>query len=188
MANIYIVASYNNTLIGKLIRWRARLKFWNRYAGDDYTHISLSLESNLENMMSFARKEVDNPFNAGLIKESIREGMFAKANEKSKIAVMKLSVTEQEFNNIKNLMSKYWRYRQKWKYNFVGLISMLLVGRGKMREDSYFCSQWVADILKECNFKVFHNKESFNVRPFDFYCVLNKYIIYEGQTKKYPYN
>lgn len=107
MADIYIVASYNNTLIGKLIRLRARLKFWNRYVGDEYTHISLSLEPTLENMMSFARKEINNPFNAGLIKENIREGMFAKANEKGQIAVMKISVTEQEFDDIEEQIPRH---------------------------------------------------------------------------------
>lgn len=34
---IYIVISCNDTVIGKMIRKRGELKFWNRYKGDCYT-------------------------------------------------------------------------------------------------------------------------------------------------------
>lgn len=76
MHKIYIVLSYNNTLPGKLIKFRAKLKFWNRWAGDCYSHASLATSNKLDNMMSFARKGIKNPFNSGLIKEDINKGMF----------------------------------------------------------------------------------------------------------------
>ena len=68
---VYVVTSYLDTVPGKLIKLRAEMKFWNRYLGDGYSHVSLSRDNTLTNMMSFARKELHNPFNSGLIKESI---------------------------------------------------------------------------------------------------------------------
>ena len=53
---IEIVASYTDTVPGKIIKLRAAMKFWNLYSGDTYSHISLSRDSKLGNMMSFARK------------------------------------------------------------------------------------------------------------------------------------
>ena len=67
---IYLVASYTDTFIGRLICWRAKIRFWNRYEGDNYSHVSLAISPGLGEMMSFARKRVNNPFVAGLIKES----------------------------------------------------------------------------------------------------------------------
>ena len=91
--NIYIVDSFTNTVAGRIIKWRASLKFWNRYDGDTYSHTSLSRDIKLGNMMSLARREIDNPLNCGFIKEDIRKDFFALNKDKSKIAVMELPVT-----------------------------------------------------------------------------------------------
>ena len=126
---IEIVASYTDTVPGKIIKFRAAMKFWNRYSGDTYSHISLSRDSKLGNMMSFARKEINNPFNSGLIKEDIRTGMFALKPDVSRIAVMELKVSEQQYNNISSLMDYYWQNKDNYKFNFVGLTSMLIYGK-----------------------------------------------------------
>lgn len=76
LKNIYIVTSFTNTFPGKIIVGRARMKFWNRYEGDCYSHVSISMDCHLNNMLSFARKKLNNPFKAGLVKEDIRKGMF----------------------------------------------------------------------------------------------------------------
>lgn len=185
--NIYIVASYTDTVPGKLIATRAKLKFWNRYDGDGYSHISLSSTKTLKDMLSFARKEMDNPFNSGLVSEDIGKEMFVLKPEKSKIAVMEIPVTEEQFVDIEKLMEYFWETRDKYNFNFLGLTSMLICGRGLSLEDTYFCSQWVDTVLKECGIDFFNGEKSYNIRPFDFYCQLKKYIIYEGLTKDYPF-
>ena len=87
--NIYIVDSFTNTVPGRIIKWRASLKFWRRYDGDTYSHTSLSRDIKLGNMMSLARKEINNPLNCGFIKEDIRKDVFALNKEKSKIFASK---------------------------------------------------------------------------------------------------
>ena len=135
---IEIVASYTDTVPGKLIKLRAAMKFWNRYSGDTYSHISLSRDRKLGNMMSFARKEINNPFNSGLIKEDIRTGMFALKPNVSRIAVMELNVSEQQYNKLSSLMNYYWENRDKYNFNYVGLTSMLIYGKGIDFPNSFF--------------------------------------------------
>ena len=183
---IEIVASYTDTVPGKIIKLRAAMKFWNRYPGDTYSHISLSRDRKLGNMMSFARKEINNPFNSGLIKENIRTGMFALKPDVSRIAVMELKVSEQQYNNLSSLMDYYWQNKDKYKFNFAGLTTMLIYGKGIDIPNSFFCSQWVATVLQDSGIDIFDGKKPKDIRPFDFYGTLKDSIIYEGLTVEYP--
>lgn len=184
--NLEIVASFNNTIPGRMIQFRAAMKFWNRYPGDTYSHISLSHDVKLGNMMSFARKEINNPFNAGLIKEDIRTGMFKQNKKYSKIAVMKLEVTSEQYDRVLERMKWYWEHREEFGFNFEGLTSMLFVGKGVAPKNKFFCSQWVASVLKESGIDLFDGKDPKDIKPFDFYGVLKDHIIYEGPTIEYP--
>lgn len=183
---IYIVASYNDTLPGKLICGRAKLKFWKRYPGDTYSHVSLSRDSSLNNMMSFARKKINTPLNAGLVKEDINRGMFALKRNISKIAVMEICVSDKTYDKIGEAMDAYWKRKDSLKFNFFGLGVMLFLARGVSMKNHYFCSQWVATVLQECDLDIFDGKKPYNIRPFDFYTKLQDNIIYEGLTIDYP--
>ncbi len=185
--SIYIVASYTDTVPGKLITARAKLKFWNRYDGDTYSHISLSRDSKLNNMISFARKEIGNPFNSGMIKEDIRKDMFTRVPEKSKIAVMQLGVSLEQVAAFTTNLNRDWERRDNFQFNYIGLVALLCTGTfGLSRENHYFCSQWATSILRESGIEIFEGKRPQDIRPFDFYRVLKEYIIYEGLTRDYP--
>lgn len=183
---IYIVASRNRTLAGWLIRARARLKFWNRYAGDGYSHISLSLDPELSRMMSFARRRLHNPLAAGLVREDIRTGVFALHPEQSRIAVFALPVTAEQRVRLGALMEADWARRDALRYNFLGLFAMLVCARGAARPDHYFCSQWACELLDRCGIRLFGGKKPYHIRPFDFYCALRGCLVYEGATTGYP--
>jgi len=161
------------------------MKFWNRYQGDCYSHISLSLDPNLAHMMSFARKKINNPFISGLVVEDIGGGLFAKCPKENKIAVMKIDITKRQYIQVERLMNVYWNRRTELRYSFAGLFSMLLYGKGVNLENHYFCSQWVDEVLKRCGLDFFKGKCSYNIRPFDFYSVLKDHIEYEGLTANY---
>lgn len=186
--NIYVVSSFTDTVPGKLIRARATLKFWNRYPGDYFSHVSLCKDKKLGDMMSFARKEIKNPFNSGLIKENIREGLFKINSDKSIIAVMKLKVSDEQYVKLCEVMNRYWELRDTYKFNYLGLINMLLFGRGINRKNHFFCSQWVDTVLKEIGVDLFDGIPSYNIRPFDFYNALRNNIIYEGNIQDYLSN
>lgn len=183
---IEIVASFTDTVPGKMIRLRAAMKFWNRYPGDTYSHISLSRDSKLGHMLSFARKEINNPFDSGLVMEDIHSGMFALKPDISKIAVMELKVSPEQYQKISLIMDYFWAHKEQYHFNFPGLASMLFCGKGVEIPNHYFCSQWVATVLKDSGIDLFDGKNPKDVRPFDFYGRLQDHIIYEGLTTGYP--
>lgn len=185
--NIYIVASCNHTLAGRLIRERAKLKFWNRYPGDEYSHISLSLDEKLDNMRSFARKKPNNPLISGLVAENIRAGVFSFWPEKSKIAVFKIPCSAEQYAGIQKTMDEAWKNRNSLKYNFLGLFLMLLIGRGATVKNHYFCSQWAAEVLKENGLEFFESVKPCHIRPFDMYSALRKFLAFEGCLMEYPF-
>lgn len=181
---IYIVDSYTDTWPGKLIVFRAKLKFWNRYDGDIYSHTSISLEQELTRMFSFARRGMHNPFNAGLIQESIKTGLFSRKPRVSRMAVFELPLSEEQHECLEKQMKADWAKRDMLKYNFGGIMAQLLFARGVAQKDRYFCSQWVASLLGGCGVDLFH-KNPVHVRPFDFYTALKDNLIYEGLVKDY---
>lgn len=183
--NIYIVASFTNTVPGRLIRARATLKFWNRYPGDYYSHVSLCKDEKLGDMMSFARKEINNPLNSGLVKENIREGLFKLNSDKSIIAVMRLKITDEQYKKLIEVMDRYWVNKDSYKFNYLGLVNMLFFARGINISNHFFCSQWVDTVLKEIGIDLFNGIPSHNIRPFDFYSALKDNIIYEGNINDY---
>ena len=100
---------------------------------------------------------------------------------------MELPVTLEQYNKISNLIDYYWSHRNEYSYNFIGILSMLAIGKGIAPKNSFFCSQWVATVLQEAGVNLFADKEPKDVRPFDFYGALEDKIIYEGSVVKYPY-
>lgn len=183
---IYIVTSCCSTLPGHLIRARAKMKFWNRYEGDRYSHVSVAFDEQLCEMFSFARKELHNPLDSGLIRENIRTGVFAFHPALDWIAVFRFPVSQAQYQDIRRRVERYWGRRDELHYNFLGLFSMLLVGKGVCHEDHYFCSQWVAELLEQSGICLFDGKAPQNVRPFDFYSALNQFKLFEGPLRKYP--
>lgn len=186
MNKIYIVLSYNGTGPGRLIKLRSSVRFWNNPPGYQYTHVSLAVNDQLDHMLSFARKEINRPLHAGLIKEDIRKEMFAVKAAVSRIAVMEMEVSPEEYQKVCQRMNAYWKKRDSLHFHFLGLTTMLLVSRAIPVPNRFFCSQWVATVLRESGLDLFPDKKLHNIRPFDFYSVLDQNIIYEGMTTEYP--
>jgi hypothetical protein len=73
--------------------------------------------------------------------------------------------------------------KDRYKYNFIGLIGILLNFPIK-RENHYFCSQFVSEILMESN--VFDsNKTPELIRTNDLFKIKNKEVIWEGFANEY---
>lgn len=66
---VYILLSKTKTVPSNLIKLMTR---------EPYCHTSLALDISLDEMYSFARKGVYNPFNSGFISENIEKGIFGK--------------------------------------------------------------------------------------------------------------
>ena len=174
---IYIVLAHTGTLASKIIRWRT---------GHTFSHSSISMDDNLDNMYSFARKGIYNPFQAGFVTEDIRSGVFGK-KRKTNIAVFSLDVSMEQYYGISETLNEFVLLQNKLKYNYGALFYMIFFEYKKELTDRFVCSQFIASVLKINNIKLF-NKESSAVSPQDFYEPLKNMgkLIYEGNILLYP--
>lgn len=171
--NLYIVLSKTNTVLGRAIR---------KYLGVEYNHCSISLDSSLEQLYSFGRKHVYNFVSAGFVIEGKDHGFF-KVYKNSNISVLKWSVTKQEWECVRQTIEKFKVNNESYKYNILGLISSS-VDIPYSRENEYFCSQFVADVLEKSG--VYHfNKDTRLVKPHEFLSMTNMTTTYTGKIGSY---
>lgn len=170
---IYIVVSRTNTTLGRLIQ---------RKLGVAYNHCSISLDASLETIYSFGRKELRNIFRAGFVQESKSRGFFKEHND-SGIAVVRISVSVEEYEQIYKILKEFQSQQAQYKYSMLGLLYCYL-GIPHKRKDKYFCSQFVAEVLLKAGLTLFKKPETL-VRPHDFLSLNIGELIYRGQISNY---
>lgn len=169
---IYLVLSYTGTLLSRAI---------NRMTYDDYAHVSLCLEGTFNKMYSFGRKYPSNPIFAGLVTEDLFKGVFT--NKNSKCLIYKLTITEEQYNKLISELSRFMDEQSKYKYNFLGLITLKL-NKAYKRRYHYFCSQFVCELLMNSNITSF-DKDPALIRPCELINLDNKSLVYEGTIKDF---
>ena len=77
MKRIYIILTYTGTILSRIIKY---------YTKDEFSHVSIALDSELRHMYSFGRLNPYNPFWAGFVHERINSGTFKRfSNTRAKI-------------------------------------------------------------------------------------------------------
>ena len=137
---IYIVLTDTGTVLSKIIR---------RYTGCPLNHVSIAFDEQLEEMYSFGRVQQRNPFSGGFVKERAGEGLLKDAQ----CAVFRFRVTEDELRQIRGRILEIERERDRYTYNFIGLIGVIL-NREICRKRAYFCSQFVVAMLATAGIKI----------------------------------
>ena len=153
---VYILLSKTNTLPSKFIKLMTR---------EPYCHTSISMDKDLHELYSFARRGVYNPFNSGFIKEDIEKGIFGK-HKKTKCVVYELVVSNKQYEHILQEISRFEKHQDKYNYNFMGVFSVFF-HLAYDREYNFFCSQFVAAVLRNSGIDIFNKKPGL-VKPGDF--------------------
>lgn len=153
---IYILLSKTETIPSNLIKL---------FTGEPYSHTSLALDISLNEMYSFARRGMYNPFNGGFISENIEKGIFGKHKE-TRCTVYELNVTKRQYDHIQRELVRFKKHPERYGYNFLGVFSVFF-HRAMDREYNYFCSQFVAAVLRNAEVDIFHKKPGL-VKPGDF--------------------
>lgn len=170
---VYIVISKTSTLPSNVI------KMWTK---EPYAHTSLALDIELNEMYSFARKKLNNPFNCGFISEDITSGVFGRDVD-TVCRVSRLRITEEQYVALTDKLSIFKDNKDAYKYNYWGILGVM-VNRPVERDYNYFCSQFVYRILEESGIELF-NKDPGLVRPEDFRTWDGLELIYEGKLNRY---
>ncbi len=170
---VYVLLTGTNTIIARLIRL---------YTGEPFSHASIALDMQLDELYSFARKQRFNPLNSGFVREDIDKGVFG-ADKNAHCGVYKIPVTEEQYEYICKEIQHFKTHKDEYGYNYLGLFSALV---GKDVDDGihFMCSQFVYHVLSKCDVPLFV-REKGPVRPFHFHANLTSRMIYTGNLHKY---
>ncbi len=171
--SIYILISKTSTMPSYFI------KKWTK---EPYAHTSLALDIELREMYSFARKGMHNPFNCGFISEDIESGIFGR-DVNTRCVVFELPVTAEQHEKVLDELNKFKAYPEKYKYNYWGIFGVVR-NKAVERKYNYFCSQFVATVLKRAGIDIL-DKEPGLIRPEDFRRCKALNVIYKGLLVNY---
>jgi hypothetical protein len=169
---IYVIISKTMTIPGRVIR---------KFTGGQYSHASISLDKNLNEIYSFARLNYYSPLIAGFIRESVSSLSLGK-EEGVDVKLYKIPVTNYQFRSIKRTIERFKENSDKYLYNILALV-LFPVTEFNVR-DTYICTEFVAKTL--ANAKIKPDKLMKNrITPKEIIDALKEYEIYSGSLNEY---
>ena len=171
MKKIYIILTYTGTITSKLVR------LFTKY---EYSHVSISLDKNIDYMYSFGRKGVHNIFNAGFIKET-KNSKFFKVFNKTKCIILEILVDNKKYKKLIKVLKKYEDNKDIYRYDTIGLFLRIFKLTHK-RKNYFVCTEFVGSVLKEAEIYDFNKKI---IKPYHFLNIPNNKVIYKGNLLEY---
>jgi hypothetical protein len=166
--NIYLIFSKTGTWLSRLI---------SLFIEGKYVHASISLDNSFSQMYSFGRVNPSNPFSAGFVEENLYEGVYKKFS-RCECLIYRVETTEDQYNILKEEIKRFSKEKYKYRYNFLGLFGVLF-NKHFERENYYFCSQFVSEVLIKTSIYNTDKKPEL-IKTDDLISIENKEIIYEG--------
>ncbi len=137
MAEVYILLTRTGSFFSQTI---------GLYTKAPYNHVSISLDKELTELYSFGRKTPYNPMRAGFVKEGIHGGIYGRFPN-TKCELYSLQVTDRQKEKITRVINHFKKNAKHYRYNFLG-IAAVPFGKALERSNAFFCSQFVATVLK----------------------------------------
>jgi hypothetical protein len=172
--NIYVLLSDTGTCFTRLIQG---------FTGAPFNHASLVLDENLQEVYSFGRKYAKNPLFAGFVKEDVYEGTF-RHFPNTRCVLLRIPVSGEQRAAISQVIQQFNEKKHTYRYNLIGLLGVLLDVDFKLA-DSFFCSQFVAEVLRISGMKLWERPSAL-VTPNDFLVHEKFEVVYEGLLFDYP--
>ena len=169
MKKIYFVLTHSGSFLSNCVKL---------YTRKEYSHVSISLDENLEHMYSFGRLQAYNPFFGGFVQESPKYGTFKRfKNTSAKIYSLEIG----DYNKIKSIISKFDENKDNYRFNMIGLIAVVL-HRSVKRNNHFYCAEFVKYVLDNTDLDIVLPDI---VRPGDFQNIDGCFCEYTGQLKDY---
>ncbi len=171
MKKIYFVLTDTGTMLSRIIKF---------FMKDEYAHISLSLDKDLNHMYSFGRLNPYNPFIGGFIHESTRRGTFKRfKNTRARITV--LNVTDEQYEKLRFLILNIKHNRKSFSFNVLGLFAIYFkIKLSKKR--CFYCAEFIKYITEKSEIDL--NLPEL-IRPEDFRDIANTKVVYLGLLQAY---
>ena len=171
MKKIYIILTHTGTIPSKVIR---------RYTKAPFSHVSISLDRELNEMYSFGRL---NPYNfiiAGFVHEGLNFGTFKRFKE-TETNIYSLEIEDEQYEEIKRIIYNIKSSETRYKFNNMGLIAVAFHKRIQ-RKYKFYCAEFLKYLLDEAKVE---NNLPYIVRPEDFMKVDGMNLIYSGKLRDY---
>lgn len=173
MKKIYIILTHTGTILSKIIK---------RYMGDEFSHVSIALDLELDEMYSFGRFHPYNPFVAGFVHEKIDDGTF-KRFKNTKTKIIELEINEEQYLMVKEKIKSIEEKKEKYKFNILGLFAIGFNVKIKAK-NSFYCAEFVKFLLHESNIDISLPEL---IRPENFNSLYKGKEIYSGLLRNYVY-
>ena len=154
-------------------------KLIKQYTKEPLNHASIAFDADLQEVYSFGRKSPGNPFLGGFVREDVYSPFF----HASFCAVYSCRVPVKAYNLIRDQIREFEQNQERYKYNLIGLLGILLQVQME-RENSFFCSQFVARVFESGGIKLI-DKPSQMVTPGDLRQTEFLEFIYSGKLHAY---
>ena len=168
---IYIVLTHTGTFLSRIIK---------SYTKKEFSHVSISLDKDLNEMYSFGRLNPYNPVNAGFVHEEIDVGTF-KRFKNTKAEVYSLDVTIKQYKKIVNLIKNFKKHKNEYKFNIIGLFGVAFHKKIR-KKNSFYCAEFVKYVLEKCDVDI---KLPELIKPMDFKNIEKLKLLYHGKLKNY---
>lgn len=172
MQKIYIMLTHTGTILSNIIK---------SYTKTEYSHVSIALDEDLQELYSFGRVNPYIAFVGGLVKESLTSGTF-KRFKNTNAGVYELEVTDEQYEKIKNKIKTMFIHREEYKFNITGLFCVAINKKIK-RPKTFYCAEFVKYVLESAGLNTSCLPEI--IKPEDFKKLPNMKMIYKGKLKKY---
>lgn len=172
MKKIYIVLAHTGTILSRIIKMRT---------GAEYTHSSIALDKNLEQMYSFGRKYSYIAFIGGFVREGASFGTY-KRFYKTEISVLEIPVTDEQYLKVYEHIEYIKKHKKEYRFNILGLF---LAGFNKKLQfnKTYYCAEFVKKMLEVAEIDTSELPDV--IKPENFKNLSNAKLIYKGKLKKY---
>lgn len=172
MSKIYIVLTHTGTILSNIIK---------KYTKDEYSHVSIALDEELEEIYSFGRIYPRIAFIGGLVKESLTSGTF-KRFKNTNTGVYELEVTNEQYEKIQETIKTMFEHKDEYKFNIKGLF-FVAINKKIKRPKTFYCAEFVKYVLDKAEIDTKCLPEI--IKPESFKKLENMELIYKGKLRKY---
>ena len=173
MKKIYIILTHTGTALSTIIKY---------YTKDEFSHISISLDENLEEMYSFGRLNPYNPFWGGFVHESIKNGTF-KRFKNTRTEIYSLNIENEQYERLVKIIKYFNKNKNKYSFNILGLACVSIKKKIK-RKNNFYCAEFVKHVLKSAGVTSVAGLPKI-IKPEDFKNIDRLNLEYKGLLKKY---
>ena len=173
MKKIYIILAHTGTVLSNIIR------YWTK---DEFSHVSIALDAELEQMYSFGRLDPYNPFWGSFVHEHINKGTY-KRFKNTRTEVYSLFVTDEQYEKARKTIEYFNNNKEKYKFNILGL-ACVSINKKIVRKNTFYCAEFVKHILKTAGVSEVNELPKI-IRPENFKELKGLRLEYEGLLRKY---